>query len=133
MATAFLAAKRSKDPSTQVGACVVNQDNRIVGIGYNGMPNHCNDDELPWSKTAESKLENKYLYGKKSVQSGSRSSDENYQFFIIQKINADIKLWHFVIALTKSFCIFFNIDTGLCSISTFVWGKSLGVRWGEKN
>lgn len=65
MATAFLAAKRSKDPSTQVGACIVNDDNRIVGIGYNGMPQGCSDDEFPWNKEAKSEndLETKYLYG----------------------------------------------------------------------
>ncbi|KAM7009571.1 deoxycytidylate deaminase-like isoform 2-T2 [Tautogolabrus adspersus] len=41
MAVAFLSAQRSKDPSSQVGACIVNQENKIVGIGYNGMPNGC--------------------------------------------------------------------------------------------
>uniref|UniRef100_A0A3Q4GG88 dCMP deaminase n=1 Tax=Neolamprologus brichardi TaxID=32507 RepID=A0A3Q4GG88_NEOBR len=41
MAVAFLSAQRSKDPSSQVGACIVNQENKIVGIGYNGMPNEC--------------------------------------------------------------------------------------------
>lgn len=68
MATAFLAAKRSKDPCTQVGACIVNQDKRIVGIGYNGMPHGCSDDEFPWNKehdrhNKKTKLETKYLYG----------------------------------------------------------------------
>uniref|UniRef100_A0A182WTZ0 Probable deoxycytidylate deaminase n=1 Tax=Anopheles quadriannulatus TaxID=34691 RepID=A0A182WTZ0_ANOQN len=62
MAMAFLAAKRSKDPSTQVGACIVNEDNRIVGIGYNGFPKGCSDDEFPWSKTSDNPLETKYLY-----------------------------------------------------------------------
>lgn len=64
MATAFLAAKRSKDPVTQVGACIVNKDNRIVGIGYNGMPKGCDDDVFPWGKSSNNKLESKYLYGK---------------------------------------------------------------------
>jgi len=64
MATAFLTAKRSKDPVTQVGACIVNQENRIVSIGYNGMPN--GDDEFPWSKEGQSKLDQKKYYGKKS-------------------------------------------------------------------
>jgi dCMP deaminase len=66
MATAFLAGKRSKDPSTQVGACIVNKDKRIVGIGYNGMPNGISDNELPWSKRAQSKFDKKCFYGKKS-------------------------------------------------------------------
>ncbi|PSN43185.1 Deoxycytidylate deaminase [Blattella germanica] len=62
MATAFLAAKRSKDPCSQVGACIVNEDKKIVGIGYNGMPIGCNDDLFPWNKEESSKLETKYLY-----------------------------------------------------------------------
>lgn len=62
MAVAFLAAKRSKDPKTQVGACIVNNDNKIVGIGYNGMPIGCNDDDFPWGKNTPSPLDSKYLY-----------------------------------------------------------------------
>ncbi|CAG2053110.1 unnamed protein product [Timema podura] len=63
MATAFLAAKRSKDPCSQVGACIVSPDNKIVGVGYNGMPIGCSDDEFPWSKTTTNKIDTKYLYG----------------------------------------------------------------------
>ena len=48
----------------QVGACIVNPDHKIVGIGYNGMPNGCSDDELPWSREAERRLDTKYPYGK---------------------------------------------------------------------
>lgn len=62
MATAFLAAKRSKDPSTQVGACIVNDEKRIVGVGYNGFPTRCDDDDFPWGKSAEDPLESKYMY-----------------------------------------------------------------------
>jgi hypothetical protein len=61
MSIALLSAKRSKDPSTQVGACIVNNDNKIVSIGYNGMPTSCNDDLLPWGKHSDNELENKYL------------------------------------------------------------------------
>ena len=61
MSVALLSAKRSKDPSTQVGACIVNNDNKIVSIGYNGMPINCNDDLLPWGKNSKNELENKYL------------------------------------------------------------------------
>ena len=52
MAVSFLSAMRSKDPATQVGACIVNPENRIVGIGYNGMPRGCSDDLLPWGKNS---------------------------------------------------------------------------------
>ncbi|XP_043969415.1 deoxycytidylate deaminase-like [Gambusia affinis] len=62
MAVAFLSAQRSKDPSTQVGACIVNQENKIVGIGYNGMPNGCDNDKLPWSRSADDRLDTKYPY-----------------------------------------------------------------------
>ena len=64
MAIAFLAAMRSKDPCTQVGACIVNDDKKIVGVGYNGMPTGCSDNEFPWGKNTPSKLDSKYLYGK---------------------------------------------------------------------
>lgn len=62
MGVALLSAKRSKDPSTQVGACVVNEDKRIIGIGYNGFPRGCSDDVFPWEKTNECALDNKYPY-----------------------------------------------------------------------
>jgi len=62
LAVAFLSAMRSKDPSTQVGACIVNEQKRIVGIGYNGFPRGCNDDELPWGKENEDKSKTKYMY-----------------------------------------------------------------------
>jgi deoxycytidylate deaminase len=64
MGVAFLSAQRSKDPSSQVGACVVNCNQKIVGIGYNGMPNGCSDDELPWNRKAKHRLDTKYPYGK---------------------------------------------------------------------
>lgn len=62
MGIAMLAAQRSKDPVTQVGACIVNQDKHIVGIGYNGFPQNCSDDSFPWTKTSGNPLENKYMY-----------------------------------------------------------------------
>ena len=62
MGVAALSAKRSKDPSTQVGACVVNEDKRIIGIGYNGFPMGCKDDEFPWGKEAKEYLKTKYPY-----------------------------------------------------------------------
>ncbi|XP_043918476.1 deoxycytidylate deaminase isoform X2 [Protopterus annectens] len=62
MAVAFLSAQRSKDPNSQVGACIVNPEHKIVGIGYNGMPNGCSDDVLPWARTAKNKLDTKYPY-----------------------------------------------------------------------
>ena len=47
MGVALLAGRRSKDPSTQVGACIVSQDNKILSMGYNGFPKGCSDDEFP--------------------------------------------------------------------------------------
>ncbi|MCK4573628.1 MAG: dCMP deaminase family protein [candidate division Zixibacteria bacterium] len=61
MAIAQLSAKRSKDPSTQVGACIVNSKKRIIGIGYNGFPIGCSDDELPWDREGDF-LQTKYPY-----------------------------------------------------------------------
>ncbi|XP_034195819.1 deoxycytidylate deaminase-like [Osmia lignaria lignaria] len=62
MGIAFLAAKRSKDPKTQVGACIVNDEKRILGVGYNGMPTGCSDDEFPWGKDYNDKLQDKSYY-----------------------------------------------------------------------
>ncbi len=60
MGIALLSAKRSKDPSTQVGACIVDEDNKVVSIGYNGMPRRVDEDKLTWEKGDD--LNNKYLY-----------------------------------------------------------------------
>ena len=61
MGVALLAADRSKDPSTQVGACIVDEDNRILSTGYNGFPQGCSDDEFPWNRDA-SRGETKYNF-----------------------------------------------------------------------
>ncbi|MCX5774668.1 MAG: dCMP deaminase family protein [Fusobacteria bacterium] len=61
MGIALLSGKRSKDPNTQVGACIVNENNRIVGIGYNGFPRGCSDEDFPWDREGEF-LETKYPY-----------------------------------------------------------------------
>jgi len=62
MGVAKLAAGRSKDPSTQVGACIVGEDNRILSIGYNGAPNNFDDDKIPWSRTNPDRTKTKYMY-----------------------------------------------------------------------
>ena len=61
MGIAELSAKRSKDPHTQVGACIVNEKNRILSAGYNGFPFNCSDDEYPWKCEGKS-LKTKYPY-----------------------------------------------------------------------
>ena len=52
MGIALLSSMRSKDPSTQVGACIVSDDNKIMSVGYNGFPRGCSDDEYPWERSA---------------------------------------------------------------------------------
>ncbi|WP_372713239.1 cytidine/deoxycytidylate deaminase family protein [Ilyobacter sp.] len=61
MGIALLSAKRSKDPSTQVGACIVNSENKIVGVGYNGFPKGCPDDKFPWDREGDF-LDTKYPF-----------------------------------------------------------------------
>ena len=61
MGVAILSSKRSKDPSTQVGACIVNKDKKIVGIGYNGFPHGVDDDVFPWGKEGNY-IDTKYPY-----------------------------------------------------------------------
>lgn len=61
MSVAHLSALRSKDPNTQVGACIVNPDKRIVGLGYNGFPRGCDDDSYPWDREGDF-LDTKYPF-----------------------------------------------------------------------
>jgi dCMP deaminase len=61
MGVALLAAERSKDPNTQVGACIVDENNRILSTGYNGFPYGCSDDEFPWNRD-EALGETKYQF-----------------------------------------------------------------------
>lgn len=61
MGVALLAAQRSKDPSTQVGACIIDSDKRILSTGYNGFPHGCSDDDFPWNRDTE-KGETKYPF-----------------------------------------------------------------------
>lgn len=61
MGVALLSSYRSKDPNTQVGACIVNDNNKIMSMGYNGFPNGCSDDEFPWERDGEA-YDTKYPY-----------------------------------------------------------------------
>ncbi len=61
MGIAMLSARRSKDPSTQVGACIVNNRNKIMSVGYNGFPLGCSDDDFPWERSGDD-YETKYPY-----------------------------------------------------------------------
>lgn len=62
MGVALLSAMRSKDPNTQVGACIVNDDNRIVSVGYNGFPRGCSDEVFPWERQADNQNDTKYPF-----------------------------------------------------------------------
>lgn len=61
MGVAMLSGMRSKDPHSQVGACIVSEDNKILSMGYNGFPQGCSDDEFPWGREGDP-LDTKYLY-----------------------------------------------------------------------
>ncbi len=61
MGISKLAGMRSKDPNTQVGACIVGEDNKILSMGYNGFPNGCSDEDFPWDRDGDM-LETKYAY-----------------------------------------------------------------------
>ena len=61
MGVAALSGMRSKDPNSQVGACIVSADNKILSMGYNGFPKGCSDDEFPWAREGD-ELETKYVY-----------------------------------------------------------------------
>ncbi len=61
MGVAVLSSMRSKDPNTQVGACIVSSEKKIIGVGYNGFPTGCSDDELPWAREGDW-IHTKYPY-----------------------------------------------------------------------
>ncbi len=61
MGVAIMSGMRSKDPNSQVGCCIVSEDNKILSMGYNGFPKGCSDDEFPWDREG-SDLETKYFY-----------------------------------------------------------------------
>ena len=87
MGVAKLSAMRSKDPSTQVGACIVGDDNRILSIGYNGTPNGFDDRDFPWEREG-APLETKYLYVCHAEMNailnyrGSRKELENAKIYV---------------------------------------------------
>lgn len=62
MGIALLSSMRSKDPNTQVGACIVNENKKIMSVGYNGFPHGCNDDEFPWERSGNSEIDTKYPF-----------------------------------------------------------------------
>ena len=73
MGVAMLSGMRSKDPNTQVGACIVSDKHKILSMGYNGLPMGCSDDEFPWAREGEDPLETKYVYTTHSELNASLS------------------------------------------------------------
>ena len=74
MGVAQLSGMRSKDPNTQVGACIVSSDNKILSMGYNGFPSGCSDDEFPWEREGD-ELDTKYPF----VTHGELNAILNYR------------------------------------------------------
>ena len=87
MALAKLTAMRSKDPNTQVGACIVSSDNRILSVGYNGAPNGFDDSVFPWDRVGDP-LDTKYMYVCHAERNavlnykGSRRDFENARIYV---------------------------------------------------
>lgn len=84
MGVAKLAALRSKDPNTQVGACIVSSANKILSMGYNGLPLGCSDDDFPWAREGD-RLSTKYLYTAHSELNAilnHRGSLENAKMYV---------------------------------------------------
>lgn len=89
MGIAFMAGTRSKDPCTQVGACIVDEYKRIVSVGYNGMPEGCHDDKFPWGKDPNNPLKNKHTFGKKfniTIRSLNCDKKKNKQFILMLSV-----------------------------------------------
>ncbi len=84
MGIALISSLRSKDPNTQVGSCIVNSDNKIIGIGYNGLPKGCSDDDFPWGNSGDF-LQTKYPYTchaeLNAILNSIGTSLENYKIY----------------------------------------------------
>ena len=83
MGVAFLSGMRSKDPNTQVGACIVSDDNKILSMGYNGFPKGCSDDDFPWNRDGDDPLKNKYFYSTHSELNAILNRQAFEQSFMI--------------------------------------------------
>lgn len=90
MGVAALSAKRSKDPHTQVGACIVGKDKRILSIGYNGTPRGMSDDTFPWARTGDP-LHTKYPY----VIHAERNAVLNFRGMMRELVGATLYVTHF--------------------------------------
>lgn len=77
MSIAEVIAKRSKDPSTQVGCCIVNTNRIVIGLGYNGFPRGCDDGDFPWSKSGDIFHETKYAYVVHAEQNAILNSSQS--------------------------------------------------------
>lgn len=91
MKMALVVADRSKDPSTQVGACIVSSENRILSLGYNGTPNGWSDESFPWEREAEDHLSTKYPY----VIHAERNAVLNYGGIHSQLRGSKVFVTHF--------------------------------------
>lgn len=90
MSIASVVKLRSKDPNTQVGACVVSSDNRILSVGYNGAPNGFDDESFPWARVGDP-LETKYPY----VVHAERNAILNFRGSLREFSGASIYVTHF--------------------------------------
>ena len=88
MGVSVLSGMRSKDPNTQVGACIVGKDNRILSMGYNGFPNGCSDEDFPWDREGDA-LETKYPF----VTHSELNAILNYQGGTLQNAKMYVTLF----------------------------------------
>ena len=96
MGVAMLSGMRSKDPNTQVGCCIVSQDNKILSMGYNGLPMGCSDDEFPWAREGEDPLETKYVYTTHSELNAILAEvlrEQNFTYLFFRAMNAQKQLF----------------------------------------
>lgn len=91
MGIAEVVAKRSKDPSTQVGACIVSSDNSILSVGYNGATRGFDDNDFPWGKTSQNPLETKYPF----VVHAERNAILNFRGSLREFKNSIMYVTHF--------------------------------------
>lgn len=122
MGVALLSAQRSKDPVTQVGACIINQDKRIVGVGYNGFPNGCEDDQFPWGESANDPYNSKHTY----VVHAERNA-------ILNHFSSDLKnCTMFVTRFPCNICAHSIIQSGIKEVYYISEGKAEEIRGAKR-
>jgi dCMP deaminase len=130
MSMAIVAGQRSKDPSTQVGCCIVNDKHFIVGIGYNGLPRGCSDDNFPWEKTGRY-VDTKYAYivhaEQNAILNSNQSSLENTTMYVTRHPCNECAKSIIQVGIKKVYYLTNPIPNDDCTVASVKMCEAAGV------